>query len=178
VSDTQHTINQMRRVFDECLELASKKNADYGDAWRESGWRGNLSRIFEKTKRLRTLLWRGDAYQPYADEGARETMLDIINTTCFTVLNRDAGVEWGHEQPFHDADTSLWRSDSLQEPNVTPWNPEGDDRPGIHAPDVGSGYGDPVALPVREPATTALPPIPEKESESKPTPRKRAIAPK
>jgi hypothetical protein len=98
--DYNATISQMRRVFDECLDLASRKNRDYGDAWRDQGWRGNLSRVFEKAKRLRTLLWRGDAQPSQVRESARETAIDTINTMAFFILNHDAGVEWGDETPY------------------------------------------------------------------------------
>lgn len=100
-SANENTLYQMRQVFNEALALAEKKNTDYGDAWRDQGWRGNLSRILEKTKRLRTLLWKdGSVIPEVASEGSRETALDIINTACFFILNHDARVEWGHETPF------------------------------------------------------------------------------
>jgi hypothetical protein len=95
-----NTIDQMRRVYEEALALAERKNADYGDAWRDQGWRGNISRIFEKTKRLRTILWSGKPVETHVDENVRETAIDMMNSLVFFVLNTDAGVEWGHETPF------------------------------------------------------------------------------
>ena len=97
------TIDRMHHVFSEALQLASNKNADYGDAWKLQGWRGNLSRIFEKDQRLRTLLWRGEAVPPHVRENVRETAIDMMNTLAFFVMNHDAGVEWGHEMPFPPA---------------------------------------------------------------------------
>lgn len=95
-----NTIDQMRRVFEEALALAERKNADYGDAWRDQGWRGNLSRVFEKAKRLRTILWSGRSVDPQVNENVRETGIDLINSLAFFIINRDSGVEWGHETPF------------------------------------------------------------------------------
>lgn len=94
------TIDRMRRVFDEALNLAERKNHDYGDAWRDQGWRGNLSRVFEKSKRLRTLLWNGRAEAAQVRENVRETAIDQINTLAFFIMNHDAGVEWGDETPY------------------------------------------------------------------------------
>lgn len=94
------TILQLRAVFDEALRLAEIKNMDYGDAWRDQGWRGNLSRVFEKTKRLRNLLWRGDAQPAAVAEGTRETAIDLLNSIAFFIINSDSGVEWGHETPW------------------------------------------------------------------------------
>lgn len=97
------TITRMQAVFGEALSLAQRKNADYGDAWKDQGWRGNLSRVFEKDKRLRTILWNGDKVDIHVREGVRETAIDMMNTLAFFVMNHDAGVEWGHEQPFWQA---------------------------------------------------------------------------
>lgn len=95
-----NTIENMKRIYDEALNLAERKNADYGDAWRTNGWRGNLSRVFEKDHRLRTLLWNGENPGPAVNEGVRETAIDMLNTLTFFIMNLDAGVEWGHETPF------------------------------------------------------------------------------
>lgn len=92
------TIGQLGRVFDEAVRLASAKNADYGDAWRDQGWRGNLSRVLEKAKRLKTLLWKANGNDPRVAETTRETALDMINTLAFFIINQDAGMEWGNEE--------------------------------------------------------------------------------
>lgn len=86
---------QVRAVLDEALNLFELKNQDYGDSWKEQGWRGNLSRILEKAGRLRKV-WRGGTYA-VPDENVRETALDMINTLAFLVINHDLGREWGHE---------------------------------------------------------------------------------
>lgn len=91
---------QVWDVFSEALMLFDRKNADYGDAWRSNGWRGNLSRIFEKDQRVRNLLWRNDPRTPaVGDEAAVETLVDMLNTIAFAIVNLRDGVEWGHETP-------------------------------------------------------------------------------
>lgn len=95
MSDTQARVED---IFAEAARLVGAKNLHYKDAWREQGWRGNLSRILEKTKRLRAMLWRGgNVLLNGSNEHPRETLLDIINTAAFCIINMDDGVEWGHE---------------------------------------------------------------------------------
>lgn len=97
---------QIRAVFDEALSLFERKNADYGDAWRLQGWRGNLSRIMEKVQRLRTTLWRNGAISfEIGDEDGRQTALDMMNSLAFFILNWDERREWGHEEVFPDPAT-------------------------------------------------------------------------
>jgi predicted nucleotide modification protein, DUF1599 family len=95
-----HSRTQVWDTFGEALQLFDRKNADYGDAWRSNGWRGNLSRIFEKAQRVRNLAWRNDPRTPaVGDEAVIETLIDMLNTTAFAIINLRDGVEWGHEVP-------------------------------------------------------------------------------
>lgn len=94
------TIGEVHKIFSDALVTLEQKNHDYGDAWRKQGWRGNLSRIFEKDQRLRTLLWRSDPRTPLVgDESAVDTLRDMLNTICFAIINLTDGVEWGGEVP-------------------------------------------------------------------------------
>lgn len=92
-----------QQVWDEfarAIELFDRKNADYGDAWRANGWRGNLSRVFEKNQRVRNLLWRTDPRTPaVGDEAAVETLRDMLNSIVFAIINLQEEVEYGHEVP-------------------------------------------------------------------------------
>lgn len=95
MSDSQARVEE---VFAEAARLFSAKNLHYKDSWREQGWRGNLSRILEKAKRLRSMLWRGgNVLLNGSNEHPRETLLDIINTAAFCIINMDDRLEWGHE---------------------------------------------------------------------------------
>jgi hypothetical protein len=90
---------QVRGVFDEAHSLFQQKNADYGDSWRNHGWRGNLVRILEKADRLQNTLWHsGPTGFAVVDENARETALDMINTLAFFIVNWDERREWGGEE--------------------------------------------------------------------------------
>lgn len=91
---------EVQRIFADALDLFARKNADYGDAWRRNGWRGNLSRIFEKADRVRHLVWRADPRVPaVGDEAAVQTLKDMLNTIAFAIINLEEEVEFGHETP-------------------------------------------------------------------------------
>jgi hypothetical protein len=91
---------QVWDVFAKAMETFDKKNADYGDAWKTNGWRGNLSRIFEKVQRVRNLAWRPDPRVPaVGDEQVLETLQDLLNTTAFAIINMIEEREYGHEVP-------------------------------------------------------------------------------
>ena len=91
---------QVWDVYAKAIEVFDQKNADYGDAWRTNGWRGNLSRIFEKVQRVRNLAWRPDPRVPaVGDEAVLETLQDLLNTTAFAIINMSEEVEYGHEVP-------------------------------------------------------------------------------
>jgi hypothetical protein len=90
---------RVARIFDEAAALVREKNPRYGSSWRHQGWRGNLSRILEKAGRLRSMLWRRDPELLNAsNEHPRQTMLDMMNTLAFAIINMDDGLEYGHEQ--------------------------------------------------------------------------------
>ena len=92
--------DQVWGVMAEALETFDQKNRDYGDAWRKNGWRGNLPRIFEKADRVKELLWRADPRTPAVnDESAVNTLVDMLNSIAFTIINLREGVEYGNEIP-------------------------------------------------------------------------------
>lgn len=91
---------QIWDIFAGAIQTFDKKNEDYGDAWRRNGWRGNLSRVFEKADRVRNLVWRADPRVPaVGDESAVETLQDMLNTIAFAIINLREEVEWGGERP-------------------------------------------------------------------------------
>jgi hypothetical protein len=98
MSDNSRT--QIWDVYAGAIQTFDKKNQDYGDAWRRNGWRGNLSRVFEKADRVRNLVWRADPRVPaVGDEAAVETLQDMLNTIAFAIINLREEVEWGGEKP-------------------------------------------------------------------------------
>jgi hypothetical protein len=86
---------RVQEVFGEAARLFAMKNASYQDSWRDQGWRGNVSRVLEKAKRVRSLLWRQSVLLNGSKEHPRETLMDIMNTCAFAIINMDDGVEWG-----------------------------------------------------------------------------------
>jgi len=91
---------QVWDVYANAIQVFDKKNDDYGDAWRRNGWRGNLSRIFEKNERVRNLLWRTDPRTPaVGNETTVETLRDMLNTIAFAIINLEEEVEYGNEVP-------------------------------------------------------------------------------
>lgn len=105
---------RVEEVFAEAARLFESKNRAYGDSWRQNGWRGNISRIFEKAGRLRNMLWRGgNVLLNGGNEHPRETMLDMLNTLAFAIINMDDGVEWGSEPQSREIYPS-----NLQGPSV------------------------------------------------------------
>lgn len=103
----------LRRVFDEASDLFARKNADYKDAWKHRGWMGNLGRIGEKAQRLHSTLWHeGPIGFSIAEETARETALDMINTLAFFIMNWDAARRWGSEVAESPSSTALPTNDS------------------------------------------------------------------
>lgn len=93
---------RVARIFDEAAAVVREKNGRYGGSWRHQGWRGNLSRILEKAGRLRSMLWRRDPeLLTVSKEHPRETMLDMINTLAFAIINMDDGLEYGDETPHN-----------------------------------------------------------------------------
>jgi len=100
MTSAKNSRDQVWDVFSEALMLFDQKNADYGDAWRRNGWRGNLPRLFEKSDRVKSLLWRNDPRVPaVGDETAVQTLVDMMNTLAFCVINLREEVEFGHEVP-------------------------------------------------------------------------------
>lgn len=120
---------RVEEVFAEAARLFGAKNLHYKDAWREQGWRGNLSRILEKAKRLRAMLWRGgNVLLNGSNEHPRETLLDIINTAAFCIINMEDGIEWGHEpMPSETVDfpneITSYENDRLEEFQASYGNP-------------------------------------------------------
>lgn len=88
------TFIETAEVFEECLRLVARKSQDYGSAWREQGWMGNVARIMSKSSRLKNMLWR-DMPMDNAKESVEDTMLDLVNLTAFALINKRHGNRWG-----------------------------------------------------------------------------------
>lgn len=68
------------------LELFSRKNSDYGDAFATFGIIGVLVRMGDKIARINTLKTR----KQLVDESIRDTMLDLHNYAAMAIMLLDA----------------------------------------------------------------------------------------
>lgn len=78
---------QLRDVQDECLELFTKKNKDYGDAFADFGVVGVLVRINDKIRRSLSIIDNGII--SVDDESLRDTLLDLHNYAGMAVMLMD-----------------------------------------------------------------------------------------
>jgi beta-glucosidase/6-phospho-beta-glucosidase/beta-galactosidase len=87
-SSQQNTrIEQMKRIQSTALELFTRKNTDYGDAFAEFGVIGVLMRIEDKIKRALSITKNG--VNLVNDESIRDTMLDLHNYAAMALMLLD-----------------------------------------------------------------------------------------
>lgn len=192
---------RVEEIYAEAARLFASKNVNYGDSWREQGWRGNVSRILEKAKRIRNMVWRQSVLLNGSSEHPRETLMDMMNTCAFAIINMDDNVEWGHEdhalpvpQPHHAVEFAM-RSNSMPvwtperaeasgelppEGRVVGYNSAGDE---ISAHPVPANYSPPPEVQraienthetIITPHVGNVPP-PGEEPAGKPSPRRRSV---
>ena len=80
-------VEQMKQVQSKALELFTKKNTDYGDAFAEFGVIGVLMRIEDKIKRSLSITKNG--VNLVNDESIRDTMLDLHNYAAMALILLD-----------------------------------------------------------------------------------------
>uniref|UniRef100_A0A6C0HJ01 Nucleotide modification associated domain-containing protein n=1 Tax=viral metagenome TaxID=1070528 RepID=A0A6C0HJ01_9ZZZZ len=80
-------VEQLRKVQDEALELFTKKNADYGDAFAKYGVIGVLMRIEDKLQRCMSITKSG--VNLVGDEGIRDTLIDLHNYAAMALMLMD-----------------------------------------------------------------------------------------
>ena len=87
-SSHQNTrVEQMKQVQSKALELFTRKNTDYGDAFAEFGVIGVLMRIEDKIKRSLSITKNG--VHLVNDESIRDTMLDLHNYAAMALMLLD-----------------------------------------------------------------------------------------
>jgi hypothetical protein len=77
-------IEQMKKIQSEALELFTKKNADYGDAFAKFGIIGVLMRIEDKIQRALSITENG--INLVIDENIRDTLLDLHNYAAMGLM--------------------------------------------------------------------------------------------
>ncbi len=80
-------VEQMKKIQNEGLELFTKKNIDYGDAFAKYGVIGVLMRIEDKLHRSMSITRSG--VNLINDEGIRDTLLDLHNYSAMALMLLD-----------------------------------------------------------------------------------------
>jgi hypothetical protein len=83
-------VEQMKEVQQTALELFTKKNADYGDAFAKYGVIGVLMRIEDKIQRALSITKNG--VNLVNDESIRDTLLDLHNYAAMAIMLLDENV--------------------------------------------------------------------------------------
>lgn len=91
------TTFNLAELFISALILQQQKASTYGEAWRDQGWAGNVSRVLSKASRLRNMLWRDQPIES-DKEPVVETLLDMINLAAFAIINYNAKNRWGNRE--------------------------------------------------------------------------------
>ena len=85
--DQVNRVQQMTKIQQEALELFTKKNIDYGDAFAKYGVIGVLMRIEDKLQRAMSITKTGVTL--VNDEGIRDTLIDLHNYSAMALMLLD-----------------------------------------------------------------------------------------
>ena len=77
-------VDQMKKIQSDALELFTKKNIDYGDAFAKFGVIGVLMRIEDKIQRSLSITKNG--VNLINDESMRDTLLDLHNYAAMALM--------------------------------------------------------------------------------------------
>jgi hypothetical protein len=77
-------VEQMQKIQTEALELFTRKNAEYGDAFAKYGVIGVLMRIEDKLQRTMSITKNG--VNLIKDEGIRDTLIDLHNYAAMALI--------------------------------------------------------------------------------------------
>ena len=80
-------VEQMKTIQESALELFTRKNADYGDAFAKYGVIGVLTRIEDKIQRSMSIIKNG--VNLVSDEGMHDTLLDLHNYAAMALILLD-----------------------------------------------------------------------------------------
>ena len=83
----QNRVYQMQKVHEEAIDLFTRKNRDYGDAFANYGTVGVLVRMGDKIMRLQSISKNG--IQLVNDERLRDTLIDLHNYAGMAVMLLD-----------------------------------------------------------------------------------------
>jgi len=80
-------VDQLQAIQSNALELFTKKNADYGDAFAKYGLIGVLMRIEDKIQRGLSI--SKSNITMVSEEGLRDTLLDLHNYAAMAIMLLD-----------------------------------------------------------------------------------------
>jgi len=84
-------VEQMKQIHKEALELFTRKNIDYGDAFAQYGVIGVLMRIEDKLKRLMSIT--KTLIVLVHDETLKDTLIDLHNYSAMAIMLLDENVK-------------------------------------------------------------------------------------
>jgi hypothetical protein len=84
-------VEQLKTIQTTALELFTRKNIDYGDAFAKYGVIGVLMRIEDKIQRAMSITKNG--VNLINDEGIRDTLLDLHNYAAMALMLLDEKTE-------------------------------------------------------------------------------------
>jgi len=84
-------VEQFRKVQRESIELFTRKNTDYGDAFATYGTVGVLVRMSDKIQRCVSITKNGITL--VESENLRDTLLDLHNYAAMAIMLMDEGKE-------------------------------------------------------------------------------------
>jgi hypothetical protein len=84
---TTTRVEQMEIIQKEAMELFTKKNIDYGDAFAKYGVIGVLMRIEDKLHRYMSITKNG--VHLINDESIRDTLIDLHNYSAMAIMLLD-----------------------------------------------------------------------------------------
>ena len=85
--EPMNRVDQLIKIQSEALELFTRKNADYGDAFAKYGVIGVLMRIEDKIQRALSITKNGVNLVP--DERLKDTLLDLHNYAAMALMLLD-----------------------------------------------------------------------------------------
>ena len=85
--NSKNRVEQMKQIQKTGLELFTKKNTDYGDAFAKFGLIGVLMRIEDKIQRSLSITNNG--VNLVDDESIRDTLLDLHNYAAMALMLLD-----------------------------------------------------------------------------------------
>lgn len=86
-SESNDRVEQLKIVQKEGLELFTRKNADYGDAFATYGAVGVIVRMGDKISRLSSITNKG--INLVEDEKIRDTLIDLHNYAAMAIMLLD-----------------------------------------------------------------------------------------